>query len=159
MKSEKLYIWEYTSGNLRKKIESGLLCTDSSKYQFFSSFAAWKSASTLRLFWLQSQLLNLAEEPDVYSLLYQNLWFSPAMIVHFSFSNTYTGYTGCLENDVFFLPQEYKCFHFNWDYIYTFCWKKRSHKSTSSLIPWELVRHSCIWRSIMAFSIADLWIT
>ena len=57
-----------------QKLESGLLCTDSSfEHQFFSSLAAWKSASTLRLFWPQSQLLNLAGEPDVYSPLAQNL--------------------------------------------------------------------------------------
>ena len=37
---EKLYIREYTSGNLReKKMESGLLCTDSFVYHFGSFLA------------------------------------------------------------------------------------------------------------------------
>ena len=44
-----------------QKLESGLLCTDS-------------SASTLHLFWLQRQLLNIAGEPDIYSLLLQFLF-------------------------------------------------------------------------------------
>ena len=48
---------------LKQKLESG--CTDSFEYQFCSSLAASKSASTLRLFRLQSQMLNLAGEPDV----------------------------------------------------------------------------------------------
>ena len=54
--------------------KSGLLCTDSSEYQFFSSLPAGNSALTLRLFWLQSQRLNLAENPDVFFLLFQILW-------------------------------------------------------------------------------------
>ena len=37
---EKLYIREYTSGNLRKNWSSGLLCADSFEYQFGSSLAA-----------------------------------------------------------------------------------------------------------------------
>ena len=41
-----------------QKLESVLLCADSFKYQFCSLLTAWKSASTLRLFWLQSQLLT-----------------------------------------------------------------------------------------------------
>ena len=41
-----------------QKFESGLLCTDNFDYQSCSSLAVWKSASTLRLSWLQSQLLN-----------------------------------------------------------------------------------------------------
>ena len=45
----------YTSGNLRKNWSQ---CADSFKYQFCSLLTAWKSASTLRLFWLQSQLLT-----------------------------------------------------------------------------------------------------
>ena len=49
------------------------MCTDSLKNQFCSSLAALKSASILRLFSLQSQLLNLLGEPDVYSLLLQIL--------------------------------------------------------------------------------------
>ena len=32
------------------------------------------SALTLRLFWLQSQRLNLAENPEVFFLLFQILW-------------------------------------------------------------------------------------
>ena len=53
-----------------KKSESGLLCTDSSEYKFCSPLAAGNWASTLRLFWLQSQLLNVADKPDVYIFLY-----------------------------------------------------------------------------------------
>ena len=59
-KVENLCIREYTSGN-------------SLEYQFFSSLAASNSASTLRLFWFQSQLLILADKPDVYSILLQAL--------------------------------------------------------------------------------------
>ena len=54
-----------------KKLESWLLCTDSFQYQFCSSLVAWKSATTFRLFWLQSQLLILAGLSDVYSVHWQ----------------------------------------------------------------------------------------
>ena len=45
----------------------------SSEYQNCSYLAAGNSASTLRLFWLQSQLLYLADQSDVYYLLLQTL--------------------------------------------------------------------------------------
>ena len=51
-----------------------IMYRESSEYQFYSILAADKSASTLRLFWLQSQLLSVADIPDRYSLLYQILW-------------------------------------------------------------------------------------
>ena len=75
--------------NVRKftqKLGLGLLCTDSIEYQFCSSLAAQKSASTLRLFWLQSQLLNLAGEPDRFSLLLQFPWL-PSLCVVISHMN------------------------------------------------------------------------
>ena len=43
------------------------------------SHAADILASTLRSFRLQSQLLNLADKPDVYSLLLQNLWYTQGL--------------------------------------------------------------------------------
>ena len=67
-----MYIREYTSGNLRKNWNQGYWVHHTAwKYRFCPSLAAWKSAPTFRLFWLQIQLLNLAGEPDVYSLLLQ----------------------------------------------------------------------------------------
>ena len=47
----------------------GVRVADCSEYQFSSSHPADKLASTLCLFWLQSKLFNLADKPDVYSLL------------------------------------------------------------------------------------------
>ena len=44
-------------------------CVQATLNTSFLSLAADYSASTLRLFWLQSQLLNLANKQDVYSLL------------------------------------------------------------------------------------------
>ena len=76
-----------------KKIlgEMPVLCTDS-EYHVCSSLAAWKSASTLRLlFWLHSQLLNLADEPDVYSLLLQFLWDRQTDTIIHSNDNTSLG--------------------------------------------------------------------
>ena len=40
---------------------------------FSLSLSADNLASTMRLFWLQSQLLYLADNPDIYSLILQIL--------------------------------------------------------------------------------------
>ena len=58
------------------------MCTDSLKNQFCSSLAALKSALILRLFSLQSQLLNLLGEPDAYSLLLQILWCKEYLLIY-----------------------------------------------------------------------------
>ena len=66
--------------NIRQEIYAKIgvrvsVYTDSFEYQFCcSSLATWQSASILRLFRLQSQLLKLAGRQNVYSLLLQYLW-------------------------------------------------------------------------------------
>ena len=57
--------------NIRQEIDVKIwvrvtVHTDSCENKFWFFIAAWKSASTLRLFWLQCQLLNVAGEPDVH---------------------------------------------------------------------------------------------
>ena len=68
--TEKLYIREYTSLKSTQKLESGLLCVQL-RMPVLHSHAADILASTLRSFRLKSQLLNLADKPDVNSLLLQ----------------------------------------------------------------------------------------
>ena len=62
-------IREYTSGNVRNNWSQGYCVqTALNIISVFSSLAAGNSASNLRLFWLQNQLLNLADKQDVYIL-------------------------------------------------------------------------------------------
>ena len=73
--AETFYIRENTSGIFcKKKNEVRVtVCTDSFEYQFCSLITQLDNGRQ-RLFWLQIQMLNLAGEPDEYSLLLQNLW-------------------------------------------------------------------------------------
>ena len=59
---EIVHILENIRQEIYAKIRVTVYTDSSSEYQLCSSIAASYSASTLRLFWLQSQLLNLAGE-------------------------------------------------------------------------------------------------
>ena len=67
---EKLYSREYTSGNLRKKSWSQGHCVQSALNTSFASTLQLPIRRQLGVcFDSQSQLLNLADKPDVYSML------------------------------------------------------------------------------------------
>ena len=74
--SFKSLLWNYQRYCILENIRQEIYAKNwshSSEYQFCSSLAALNSASNLRMFWLQSQLLNLADKPGVYSLLLNSL--------------------------------------------------------------------------------------
>ena len=74
----RICMWENILRKYTQKLKSGLLlCNDRFEYQSCSSLAAGHSASTLRLFWHQSQLLNVADNAEEYSLLLQILLSLP----------------------------------------------------------------------------------
>ena len=69
------------SSSCSNAITSGLLCIQTTlNTSFCSSLAAWKSASTLRLLWLQSHLLNLADKPDLFSPITISLFYKKIQV-------------------------------------------------------------------------------